>query len=119
MTNDTANRLLARVKELREARKLSQEQFAEKAGLGYKYYQHIEDYQHIEAGRRRDIRLSTLEKLATACGVKLPDLLDFEHQPLALSEEQSGYDEKGSSVKAKAKGSKSPGAKKPAKARGA
>ena len=58
VANDTATRLLARVKELREARGLSQEAFAEKAGLGYKYYQ------HVESGRRRDIRLSTLEKLA-------------------------------------------------------
>jgi transcriptional regulator with XRE-family HTH domain len=72
VANDTATRLLARVKELRQTRGLSQEAFAEKAGLGYKYYQ------HVESGRRRDIRLSTLEKLAKACGLKLWELLKFD-----------------------------------------
>lgn len=90
VANDTATRLLARVKEFREARGLSQEAFAEKAGLGYKYYQ------HVEAGRRRDIRLSTLEKLAKACGLKLRDLLDFDNAPMALAEEQAEYGGKSS-----------------------
>ena len=75
-----AKRLLARVKQLREALGLSQEAFAEKAGLGYKYYQ------HVEAGRKRDLRLSTLEKLAKACGLELSDLLDFETVPEVLGE---------------------------------
>ena len=82
MANDTAKRLLARVKALREALGLSQEAFAERAGLGYKYYQ------HVEAGRRRDIRLSTLEKLAKACGLQLQELLDFETMPSALAEDR-------------------------------
>lgn len=59
------------MKALREALGLSQEAFAEKAGLGYKYYQ------HVESGRRRDIRLSTIEKLAKACGLELWKLLNF------------------------------------------
>jgi transcriptional regulator with XRE-family HTH domain len=79
VANDTATRLLARVKELREARGLSQEAFAEKAGLGYKYYQ------HVEAGRRRDIRLSTIEKLAKACGLKPCELIDFDVEPSILA----------------------------------
>lgn len=86
MANDTAKRLLARVKELREARGLSQEKFAEKAGLGYKYYQ------HVEAGRRRDIRLSTLEKLAKACELELWQLLNFEVEPTALAEAPADYE---------------------------
>ena len=87
MANDTSKRLLARVKALREALKLSQEAFAERAGLTYKYYQ------HVEAGRKRDIRLSTLEKLAKACGLELRELLDFDAAPLALAEDpaKSGY----------------------------
>ncbi len=76
-----AKRLLARIKELREALGLSQEAFAEKAGLTYKYYQ------KVEAGRKRDIRLSTLEKLAKACGVELWELLNFEAGPLAVGED--------------------------------
>lgn len=78
VANDTATKLLARVKELREARGLSQEAFAEKAGLGYKYYQ------HVESGRRRDIRLSTIEKLAKACGLELWELLNLDATPVAL-----------------------------------
>ncbi len=81
------------MKEFREARGLSQEAFAEKAGLGYKYYQ------HVEAGRRRDVRLSTLEKLAKACGLKLWELLDFDNPPLSLAEDQAKYDGQASSAK--------------------
>ena len=83
MANDTAKRLLARIKTLRETLGLSQEAFAEKAGLGYKYYQ------HVEAGRKRDIRLSTLEKLAKACGLELDELFDFTTDPVVLAEERT------------------------------
>lgn len=76
-----AKRLIARVKELRETLGLSQEAFAERAGMDYKYYQ------HVEAGRRRDIRFSTLEKLAKACGVKPWELLNFDSGPLAVAED--------------------------------
>lgn len=76
-----AKRLLARVKQLRESLELTQEQFAERAGLGYKYYQ------SVEAGRRRDIRLSTLEKLAKACGLELWELLNFDSPPMVAQED--------------------------------
>lgn len=76
-----AKRLLARVKQLRESLELTQEQFAERAGLGYKYYQ------SVEAGRRRDIRLSTLEKLAKACGLELWELLNFDTPPMIAQED--------------------------------
>ena len=90
VANDTATRLLARVKELREARGLSQEAFAEKAGLGYKYYQ------HVESGRRRDIRLSTLEKLAKACGLELWELLNLDAAPMALAKAPAKYEPRAS-----------------------
>jgi len=80
VANETVKRLLARVRELREARGLSQEAFAEKAGLTYKYYQ------HVEAGRKRDIRVSTVQKLAKACGVELWELLNFD-EALQLGED--------------------------------
>ena len=76
MANETVKRLLARVRELREALGLSQEAFAEKAGLTYKYYQ------HVEAGRKRDLRISTVEKLAKACGLEVSELLDFNSAPV-------------------------------------
>jgi transcriptional regulator with XRE-family HTH domain len=88
VANDTAKRLLARVKQLREAHGLTQEAFAEKSGLDYKYYQ------SVEAGRRRDLRLSTLEKLARACGLKLWELLNFDAEPAVFSsveEDQADY----------------------------
>jgi transcriptional regulator with XRE-family HTH domain len=76
VANETAKRLLDRVRDIRETKGLSQEAFAEKAGLTYKYYQ------HVEAGRRRDIRLSTLEKLAKACGIEIWELLNFDTAPM-------------------------------------
>ncbi|MEJ1971099.1 MAG: helix-turn-helix transcriptional regulator [Lacunisphaera sp.] len=78
-----AKRLLARVKDIRETLGLSQEAFAERAGLAYKYYQ------HVEAGRKRDIRLSTLEKLAKACGLEPSELLDFKTDPVVLTEDRA------------------------------
>jgi len=101
VANDTATRLLARIKTLRETLGLSQEAFAEKAGLGYKYYQ------HVEAGRKRDIRLSTLEKLAKACGLELGELFDFSTDPVVLAEERGG------SAKGAYKATKRRGAGKP------
>jgi transcriptional regulator with XRE-family HTH domain len=56
---------LARLKELRKLRRLTQEQAAEKCGIGYKYFQ------HIEAGRRPNLRLETLEKLAGGYQIEL------------------------------------------------
>lgn len=81
MANDTAKCLLARVRALREALGLSQEAFAERAGLKYKHYQ------AIEAGRKLDFKFSTLEKMAKGCGVRLADLLDFESTPSAVAED--------------------------------
>ncbi|MBM3851528.1 MAG: helix-turn-helix transcriptional regulator [Verrucomicrobia bacterium] len=79
-------RLIARVRRLRLAHKLTQKALAEKAGLGYKYYQ------HVEAGRRRDIRLSTLEKLAKACELELWKLVNLDAEMAAGGEDtQSKY----------------------------
>ena len=64
--------LLRRLKQLRLAAGLTQEQFAERAGMSYKYYQ------QIEAGRKADLRLSTLERLARAHLIKLSSLLSEE-----------------------------------------
>ena len=58
MPPQTINRLLKRLKQLRKAHGLTQEQFAECAGISYKYFQ------AVEAGRKRDLRLSTVERLA-------------------------------------------------------
>jgi len=69
LKSPTLKRLLQRLRELRRLTGLTQEEFAEKAGMSYKYYQ------AIEAGRKRDLRLSTLERLAGAYGLEVHELL--------------------------------------------
>ncbi|HCX30022.1 MAG TPA: XRE family transcriptional regulator [Blastocatellia bacterium] len=61
--------LLKRLKRLRTKAGLTQKQFAERAGISYKYYQ------QIESGRKADLRLSTLERLANAHRITLSSLL--------------------------------------------
>lgn len=102
MANDTATRLLARIRELREARGLTQESFAERAGLTYKHYQ------QIESGRKFDIRLSTLIKMAEGLNLKLSELVDLTAPPLAAVEDEGAYDAQMTSGK---------GVRKPAKPR--
>ena len=80
MANELAKRLLGRVRELRESRGLSQEAFAERAGMKYKHYQ------AIEAGRKIDFRISTFQKLAKACGLEPWELLHPATTPLAVGE---------------------------------
>jgi transcriptional regulator with XRE-family HTH domain len=75
---------MARVRAIREALGLSQEAFAERAGLTYKHYQ------QVEAGRKLNITLPTLEKLAKGCGLELPELLDFKTDPVGLAEDRVG-----------------------------
>jgi transcriptional regulator with XRE-family HTH domain len=61
--------LLPQLRHLREAHGLTQEAFAERSGISYK------DYQAVEAGRKRELRLSTLERLARAYGLEVWQLL--------------------------------------------
>jgi len=61
--------LIHRLKQLRKRAGLTQEQFAEKIGMSYKYYQ------HLEAGRKPDLRLSTIERLARAHRIEVSELL--------------------------------------------
>jgi transcriptional regulator with XRE-family HTH domain len=67
---DTAiKRLLIRLQELRKIHRLTQEAFSELSGISYKYYQ------AVEAGRKRDLRLSTLERIARAYDMEVYQLL--------------------------------------------
>lgn len=93
MTHETTKRLVARVKQIRLARGLTQEQFAELADLDPKYYQ------HVEAGRKPNPEMETLLKLAKGCGLKLYKLLDFDNPAIALAEEQAKYDGQASRAK--------------------
>jgi transcriptional regulator with XRE-family HTH domain len=72
--------LLERLKQLRLHRGLTQEAFAEEAQISYKYYQ------AVEAGRKIDLRLSTLERLARAHGKEVWELLLPSSQASGLAE---------------------------------
>jgi len=60
--------LAKRLRALREQAGLTQERFAEQAGLSYKVYQ------SYEAGRRWNLRLKTVIKLAAIHGLTLSSL---------------------------------------------
>lgn len=78
---------MARIRQFREASGLTQEQFAERAGLDYKYYQ------HVEAGRKPNLGMETLLKLAKGTGRELWELLNFDAEPLSVAEDaaKNGY----------------------------
>jgi transcriptional regulator with XRE-family HTH domain len=59
----------ARIRELREQRKLSQEQLAHLSHLT------LGGYRKVEVGKHSSPRLRTLENIAAALGVKVTDLL--------------------------------------------
>jgi transcriptional regulator with XRE-family HTH domain len=65
----TGKSLIARLRELRKRHSISQEQCSELTGISYKYYQ------MVEAGRRIDLRLSTLQKLAGGYGIQAHELI--------------------------------------------
>lgn len=70
MPQDLTEFVLKRLKALRVKHGLTQEQFSEISGIAYKYYQ------QLEAGRKRDFRLSTLERVAKAYQIAVYQLLD-------------------------------------------
>lgn len=61
--------MIDRLRALRAKHGLTQEGFAELAGLGYKHYQ------QIEIGKKPDLRLSTLERIASAYRIEVHELL--------------------------------------------
>ena len=61
--------LQANLKRLRLTQGFTQQSFAEKAGLDYKYYQ------RIEAGNWPGLQLRTVDKLAKALKIEVSELL--------------------------------------------
>jgi len=61
--------LTERLRALRAAHGLTQEAFAELAGMSYKYYQ------AVEGGRKQELRLSTLQRLAAPYHIEVWQLL--------------------------------------------
>lgn len=54
------------------AAKLTQEQVAEISGIDYKVYQ------HIEAGRRKNLQLKTIDRFAWVYGIRVSELFGSE-----------------------------------------
>ena len=79
---DLRGRLGARLKQLRHARRLTQEQLAERAGLSYKFLG------ELERGRGNPT-LTTLAALSEALGVKLVDLLALDTDRPRLTPRQA------------------------------
>jgi len=63
---------MTRLRELRKLYGLSQEKFSEISGFSYKFYQ------LIEIGKKNDLRLSSLERLAEAYSIEVHELLGPE-----------------------------------------
>lgn len=72
MASTAAQKLAKKIRELRKKDGLTQQEAAVRCRIKYKYYQ-----EH-ESGSPRDVRLSTLEKMAKGFDVSLSELLDFE-----------------------------------------
>ena len=85
MPSRLLERLIDRIRQLREQRGLTQEAFAEEAEISYKYYQ------AVEAGRKIDLRLSTLERLAKAHGLEVWELLLPQMSGHAVAETRAKY----------------------------
>jgi len=73
MSQDPTDRFITRLRQLRRHYGLTQEQLAERAKLNYKHYQ------EIEGGRKRDIRLSTINQIAEAFGISIAALFPEGH----------------------------------------
>lgn len=61
---------VAKIRQLREDLGLTQDQAAEKSGLGSR-----QRWNDIESGRKSGVTVETLERIAKALGVKAKDLL--------------------------------------------
>jgi len=79
---DLRGRVGARLKQLRHARRLTQEQLAERAGLSYKFLG------ELERGRGNPT-LTTLAAVSEALGVRLVDLLALDTDRPRLTPRQA------------------------------
>lgn len=68
MSSNAAKKLAKRIKDLRLERSWTQEEAAKKCGIKYKYYQ-----EH-EGSKPRDMRLSTMEKIAKGFNISIDEL---------------------------------------------
>jgi transcriptional regulator with XRE-family HTH domain len=97
VANDFTTRLLVRIRTLREAQDLSQEAFAEHAGLNTSITK------PLRPARKPKFQLPTLIKISEALVLEPWQLLNFDVEPPILAEEQSKYGAKPNSTKATVK----------------
>ncbi len=85
MESQAGQRLFEFLRLVRKNRGMTQEELAEKAGIKYKHYQ------AIESGRKPDVRLSTILKLARGLGVEPWELFHPGSFDQALAESPAKY----------------------------
>ena len=85
MAKDPGEAFRQRLRTLRRSLKLTQEAFAERAGLNYKHYQ------EIERGGKTEIRFSTLVRLAEAFRIPLHELFWTEPTTWMAAESAPPY----------------------------
>lgn len=78
MASKISKFLQERLRKLRLQADITQEAYAEMAGMNYKYYQ------AIESGRKKEIRLSTIEKIAQSYGLEIYELFAPELPEIKL-----------------------------------
>lgn len=83
MREKTAQRLREKLRKLRKKHSLTQEAFAEIAGISYKYYQAVEE------GTQLNPRLSTLDKIAALYGIEVVQLLGVRMPKTRLTRKPS------------------------------
>jgi len=72
MNHNLKRKLSRRIKSLREQSGLTQEEVAKKARMQYRYYQ------KIEGKSPKDMRHSTMARIANALGVTVSKLLQYD-----------------------------------------
>lgn len=85
MAKEASAAFRERLRELRAALGISQEELAERAALNYKHYQ------EIERGGKREVRFSTLVKLAAALRVPLYQLFTDDAVTPSVAEAPGAY----------------------------
>jgi transcriptional regulator with XRE-family HTH domain len=75
---------IARLRQLRERHNLTQEEFSELSGISYKYVQ------HMETSYRRDVRLSTIERVARVYGLDACQMIAPEMPETKLKKRRKG-----------------------------
>ena len=69
---DSYQMLCRKLRKIREERGLTQEEYAESAGFNYKFYQ------QLESGRKKFVRLDTVDRLAAGFKMETWELLKPE-----------------------------------------